>query len=318
MTAAATKVNRSPADRRVTAYRAARYIAAFLLAGAAVKFFIADSVLIRTDQMAPAILNGDRVLVFKVGRLPPLSWIPFPRHSPVIIKKLTKPEDLICLRTAARAGDIVSISSGRINLLNQPTVPQLGNPDPSGNIPAEYSPRDWLLPYSVPKKGEVLNLDTMSVRDFIFAWAVIQQENPDGAYSLKPWIQINDSSTSDYYITDFCLYRGPFDAIGPELSSQWFFWDKLVNYIQAKNPDNRINIRLGVMHYKVKHNYLFLAADNWKEGLDSRYTGPVSYNAVKGSVVCVLWSFNPDKKFPYGIRLSRTCRIILRGSPLGE
>jgi signal peptidase I len=310
--------HRTPADIRITVYRVVGYITTIAILGLAVKLYLLDSVRIETNQMSPALYNGDRVLVWKAHHAPPFSWfISHSRHSPVIFARSNKTREFGCLRIAGKAGDEVSIADGRLSLLNKPLVAPLGTQDASGTIPPDYGPRDWLEPYTIPERGDEFILDTMSLRDFIFAWAVIHQENPDGKYALKPWLQINDSVIQDFYVTDFSLYRGPLDAIPPELSSQWFFWSNLLNYIQATHADEKISLEMSIvvngspkMRYTVMEHYYFLIADNWTDGFDSRYTGPVGYKSVKGRVLCVMWSFDPGKKKLSGFRPERICRII--------
>jgi signal peptidase I len=320
MPAGTAHTHRIPVDMRITAYRVLGYLAVIAAAGFCFKYFIFDSITVKTNQMSPAICNGDRILISKIRRLPPVSWpLPFPGHSVVIFRQSIPSSGPGCLRIAGRWGDVVSISNGKLSLLNKPLVSPLGRMDSRNALPQEYSPRDWLDTYVIPKKGDRFNLDSMKLRDIIFAWAVIRQENKPGRFTLKPWLSVGDSLLQDYYITDFALYRGPFNAIGPELSTQWFFWDKLVNYIQATNPDREISLKLSILFdnavvtdYKVKRNYCFLAADNWEEGFDSRFFGPVKYDAIQGGSVCVLWSFDPQKKGLPGLRADRICRITGR------
>jgi signal peptidase I len=312
------QLQRTPVDMRIIVYRTMKQLLVILATGIAVKLFIADSVLIKTNQMSPAIINGDRVLVWKACCASPLKFLlPLRRHTTVIFNHTHGMPGHGCLRIAGKHGDVISISNGSLSVLNEPRVTPLGNMDSASSLPAEYSPRDWFDPYTVPKPGEVLNLDTLPLRELLFAWAVIRQENPVGKYTLQSWLHVNDSLISDYYITDFSLYRGPLNAVPLDLSAQWFFWDKLLNYIQAANPDKKIELKLSilrkgstVMNYRVKKSCFFLIADSWREGFDSRYLGPVSESSVKGSVACVLWSFDPTKKFPLGFRIERTCRIV--------
>jgi hypothetical protein len=45
-----------------------------------------------------------------------------------------------------------------------------------------------------------------------------------------------------------------------------------------------------VEQYRVRKRFAFLLADNWAEGFDSRYFGPVSCSAIEGKAVAIVWS----------------------------
>jgi len=313
------QVRAAPFDLRILIYRILKQLVIIGLVALAVKLTLLDTVLVRTNQMEPSIANGDRVLLWRAAYAAPLKWFVNPRrHAPVVFRHICGDAGSGCLRIAGKPGDVVSISNAVLSVLNEPTVPHLGRPDSSAeSLPPEYSPRDWLEPYYIPRPGERLRLDTLALRDFIFAWAIIRQENPAGSFILQPWLHINDSLAKDYFITDFSLYRGPFNAVPQDLSSQWFFWDRLLIYLQAAHQGKKVELKLSIMtkgtavvEYRVKEPYYFLIADNWREGFDSRYFGPVGEHRMLGTVVCALWSFEPGRRFPFGLRGRRICRII--------
>jgi len=52
----------APLDGRIIAYRIVKFAVIVLLCAGAVKLFVLDTVLVRTDQMEPALADGDRVL----------------------------------------------------------------------------------------------------------------------------------------------------------------------------------------------------------------------------------------------------------------
>ncbi len=309
---------KSPVDLRIVVYRFVKQIAVLALCGLAVKLTLLDTVAIRTDQMMPTLGDGDRALFSRTAYAAPLSWFARSRrHAPVVFRHPQDGDGMGCLRIAGLPGDIVSISNGSLSVLNEPLVPHLGKDDSTETLPADYSPRDWLDPFYLPKPGDTFRLDTLALRDFIFLWAVIRQENPSAKYALQPWLHIDDSLFNDYFITEFSLYQGPFSAIPDELANRWFFWNRLQQYLADAMPEKEVRLTFSVLRggsavtsYRVRRPYYFLVADNWRDGFDSRYFGPIARPLIKGTVVCILWSIDPERGILSGIRGERTCRMV--------
>jgi hypothetical protein len=211
---------------------------------------------------------------------------------------------------------VVSISDGFLSVLSNPSVAQLGLESPDGSLPPQYSPRDWMEPYRLPRAGETFRFDTLTMRDLFFLWNIIKYENPPDRFVLRPWIQINDSIKSDFFIQDFSLFKGPFNSIPPGLADQWFFWDRLREYARVRMPDKTVEVGFAILRqgtaiveYTVKHGCTFCIADSWRDGFDSRYFGPVGVHRISGAAACVLWSFDQSRRFPFGLRNERLCRI---------
>jgi hypothetical protein len=64
-----------------------------------------------------------------------------------------------------------------------------------------------------------------------------------------------------------------------------------------------------VTHYRVKKSFIFLLADDWRKGFDSRYFGPVPVSSIKGRPVCVLWSWAHGEGGGF-LRINRTMKIV--------
>ena len=305
-------------DIRLVLYRTVKQLILIILLALIVKYAFCDTVLIRTDQMTPIIQNGDRVLFSKIKYTSPLKPFFRPRYKDLIIFKhpyyINK---LSCLRIAAKPGDIITIENGIFSIANKPDTSFIQKSPDEETLPSEYSPRDNMPVFQVPKAGDNIALDTLSIRNFIFLYSIIKQENPHKHYNFKPQLYIDDSLTNDYFIKDFTLYTGMLSAIPDSFYSDWFFWDRLKAYLISSNVESRIelvfllfNNQSPIKHYKIKKDFYFFLSDNWYKGHDSRYFGPIISTAIKGKVVGIIWSFTPDKPGKRALRIRRIGKII--------
>jgi signal peptidase I len=309
---------KKPVDGRIVAYRFVRLLVLAALVGLAAKYALLDTVLVRTDHMAGAILPGDRIVVLKTEGPLHLKWFWKLRHGATIVfHQPFRDNALGCLRIAATPGETIVLRDGVLTLADNPGARLAAKPDTCPSLPADYSPRDFFEPLRLARPGDIFRLDSLNMRDMVFVWSMIRQENPKSAYAFKAWLSINDSVNNDYFVSDFSLYKGPFKAIPEELARDWFFWDRLLVYLQSALTGSRVSIRFSILEgesslqtYRVRQPYYFLIADNWHDGLDSRYYGPVAQSAIDGRATGVLWSFDLQKHFPFGIRFGRICKII--------
>lgn len=302
-------------DSRIILYRSLKQIVVIIVLGVFVKSCIVDSIVIRGDQMSPTIENGDRTLVFRTPYQFPLNFIKPGLTKPVVFHYPFEKNRLTSLRIAATWGDTVAIDSGIVSNSSNKTL-QFPTPGKTGMmVPASFSPRDFFPAYQVPQKGMQFQLDSLSLRDFFFAVAVIRQEKPESKVMVKANLYIDDSLSNDYFINEFSLYKGTFDTISQSFQYDWFFWDRLGQYLNAAITEHSVALKFqlsidGVKTkiYTVNSNYVFLLADNWGDGLDSRYIGPVKESAIIGRVFFVLWSF--DKHSGMHLNPKRFGRIV--------
>jgi len=107
------------------------------------------------------------------------------------------------------------------------------------------------------------------------------------------------------------------DAIPDDLKNDWFFWYRLKSYLDQTNSEHSIRLSFSVMlgnssisKYTVKKSYVFLLADNWSTGLDSRYFGPVQSANISGRAFLVLWSHGENTTGKTHLRINRFGRIV--------
>jgi signal peptidase I len=309
---------RAPRDLRMASYRIVKFFVVLIAATLAVKYFLLDTVPIKTDQMSPALLDGDRVCITRVPYFPPFRRMALPaRSAPVIVGHPLFPRTLQCLRVAGLPGDSLVISQGRLFVINKSGV-TFGKQLPADDaLPIDFAPRDSMEPYRMPSRGDTIDLDSLTLRDFFYACAMIQQENPHAACQVRADLFIDGKPSNDFKITSFALYTGPLNGIPKKFEYDWFFWGRLKEYFSHSLKGKEVALFFSlskngarVFRYCLKENFVFLLADDWRKGFDSRYYGPVRAASIKGRVICVLWSIRPKGQAGGLVRTDRMIKIV--------
>jgi len=312
-----TTENGTIIDSRIVLYKSLRIFLGILLVGIVIKVFILDSVIIKTNQMRPVLEEGDRVLLFKLPDKKPFSgFLSVQYKTPVLFSFPREEKKFGTLRTMGYSGDQVNIESGIFsndNCLSCST--SLSGAD---MLPGSYSPRDNMAPYHLPEAGEYVLLDTLSLRDFIWFVSLIKQNDKRDEFEMTVDLLIGDSVVNDYLITGFSVYTGQFNLIPDSLSFDWFFWDRLREHLRYVNDTKeRVDISPSlsyrgkkVTRHALPEKCVFLLAEDWINGYDSRYFGPVLYRKLRGSLWITLWSFEPVEKGRGKLRTNRIGRII--------
>jgi signal peptidase I len=316
-----------PVDSRAILYRMARQTAFFVIIILIIKILFLDIVAVSGDQMAPSIIRGDRLLVLRLPYLPGLPAIMGrARGTPVIfsfpsekLRGARTSKGRGYLRIAGVSGDTVAVDSGvfKNSRARASKFVRRDSVVKSEVLPAEFSPRDFLEPQRIPGPGDTLRLDSANLPRLFSAYAVIKQENPSSVFSLTAKLYFNDTLATDYVIADFVLYKGPLDSIPDTCRYDWFFWKRLQEYLHQISGGRKTAISFTfskdgavITRYRVKSRFLFLLADNWKHGFDSRYFGPVAASRVFGRPLCVVWSFTNHSDTKRGLNLARLGRIV--------
>lgn len=299
-------------------YDSLKRIFIIVVIGLIVKFCLFDIRGIDGSQMSPSIVKGDKFAIFRLTSLPGIRNIIKPKRGQTVLFEMPfTPKNKGCLRVAGVSSDTVWIDSGIF--YNPKLKPaQLKNSHTTEEIvPWDYSPRDFFTPYRVPAPKDTFNLDSRNLREFFLAVSVIRQENPDSSFSLKPELILDDSIANDYFINEFSLYNGLLDSIPQQYRYDWFFWTRLKEYLSMVHYNQNVELKFtfnindkSVSKYIVKSSYIFLLADNWKTGLDSRFFGPIKTTFVEGKAFMVLWSYDSKPEDHKKLKLNRIGRII--------
>lgn len=271
-----------------------------------VKFLFFDTFSIKTDILSTFIKKGDRILITRFISSAPFKYFVKPSFGERVLVKYPSHNELGILRIAGKPGDSISIKDCEIiNSSSEESLKNIFTPlikeEP---LASEYSPRDNMKQYIIPKKGDTLVPPSMSIRDIIYSFSIISREENSKDIILKKDLYIDDSLRNDFLIKEFYRYTGKFSDIPDSLSSDYLFWEQLTVYLNKTVEKERPNIRYtiesksgeGYTRYTVKNDYYFMISDNWDSGLDSRYFGPISHAEIKGRVFMILWSINSDER----------------------
>jgi len=284
--------------------------------GLAIKFFVIDAVKINGAQMEPAVMSGDRLLIFKTPYITPGIRNGFIRPEKTVVAAFPDRSANTILRIAATSGDIISIDEGQFYRNGQPIEKFHKDTEAFSIIPAEYSPADFMPPFKLPESGDSITFADLDMRDFIFAYSILRQEK--SKIRIKPFIVRDSSVIDDYEISDFALYSGPVSEIPDSLSADWFFWDRLQEFFKITAGDEKsaqiaFSVFKGnreVTGFRVKKQYVFLIGDNWNGAKDSRYFGPVVISNIQGSAFLALWGSRVDDEGKRRWDWGRVFRLI--------
>jgi len=318
MAAFTGRASRQQVDLRVTFYRSAKYIGILAAVALAVKFLFLDTVVINTDQMAPALIPGDRILLLRTPFIWPLNNVyTSGLGAPVVFAHPLARGALLCLRVAGLPGDSVTAGKGVLRITNKPSVRFGTAMTDEETLPPAYSPRDSMSAYRIPVAGDTIDLDSMPLRDFFFAAAIIKQENSLKSLRVRPLLYIDGKPAQTFVLSDFVLFKGALDTIPPRFDFDWFFWDRLRQYCTQALKGKDFWLDLGIFDgtvrmttYRVKKSCIFLLADDWRKGFDSRYFGPVPVKSIRGRPLCVLWSWAQTGHWIGALRMGRLIKLV--------
>jgi hypothetical protein len=302
-------------DMRIVVYHSARIIFAAIVIAFAVKCAFIDTIRMTGSQMDPSIINGDRLMIYRLPFIPIVRNYFRPAYDkPVVVKNGSS---LNVLRIAAASSDTIRIDSGKVFSTGHLPNIDVFSRSSDAPVPPDYAPRDFFDTYRIPGKNDLLILNKLPSRDFFFASSIIRQEHPKDSLFVKAYLLLDDSICANFSIVDFMFYKGSIDSVPDSLRYNWFFWNRLEEYLYQKYSDRKVTLYfslflggIAIEEYTIKNDYYFLLADNRKNGLDSRYSGPVSRNSCLGRAVLVLWSRGPDEHGKQHFRFNRMGKII--------
>ncbi|KMQ49730.1 Signal peptidase I [Chitinispirillum alkaliphilum] len=310
--------------------------------------YIIQAFKIPTGSMEDSLKVGDMLLGLKFVYGAPI--VPFsqelgitrrfpaltdPKPGDVVIFKYpgTDRKDYI-KRNIAGPGSVVEIRN-QITIVDGEQIA----PPPDGKYNSRIMLDERISnfdPLYIPTKGDVLEPNTMQIREFLFFKHLVRQENPrsdlDIAFSIYvdgenanntrfPFfdskISLNDLHQGKVYISSRrTANREPFNF---NTVDDWTHLDDILTFVKNEisglHPESEIELKKHlyldgeeVESYTVRFDNYFMIGDNRNNSLDSRYWGYVNRNFIKARAFILYMSFDSGS-FPW-IRWDRLGRLI--------
>ena len=312
---------RSPRDFKVMALELAEFIIGVVLVAALFRIFLFQSFSISGTVMDNTLLPGDRIFVNKFIYGP---LVPCTGHRAFTIKN-PSPGDVVAfrslddnsrfsvLRCVAGPGDMVEIAKKKCRINGAEYLfPASALAGDEFQIDARYSPRDNLEKVAVPAKDDVVRTDSLSLYGFDCLVSLIRQENPDVRVSTTTDLLVNGAVCDNLMLAELMAsYRRTNASLNFDTMT-WIELRNVRNFLVARNDSSSYRFRRAlymdghpVREYTVTSDCYFLISDNWDQGPDSRYFGPISGRRILGRVSCVYWSADTN-----AIHWKRVLRFI--------
>ena len=177
----------------------------------------------------------------------------------------------------------------------------------------------------IPRKGDVLDIGAMPIREFIFAKHLIHQEHPKAAVGVRFDLYVDSTLATERKLFpvgggDSVAFSGiNFAAL--EQASRWDVYSNLFAQVQGSLPPGhtvQIIPRLymdgkQVLRYTVEQDNYFMMGDNRDNSMDSRYWGFVNRNFIRAKAFILYFSVDSETPWillPLKIRWNRIGKLI--------
>jgi len=291
--------------------------------------YVIQAFQIPTGSMENSLLVGDFLLGLKFVYGSPI--VPFSQDFGITARlpavKDPKPGDVVIFkypgtdskdyikRAVAGPGDVVEIRGNTKLIVNGVEVKL----PPKGKYTGQNRPDSRITnfaPLYIPKKGDVINPDTLPLREFLFFKHLVHQENSTRNVYMR----------FDLYLDGELSNAIPFNFNGAHISFQdlqggkltyqnemtrrtetfdfnrfddWTVLDYFFEVIRRNFPDKKVEFRKKlfmnasrVESYTVRFDNYFMIGDNRDNSLDSRYWGYLNRNFVKAQAFILYFSLD--------------------------
>jgi signal peptidase I len=281
-----------------------------------------DSLMVGDFLLGLKFLYGAPVLPFVYKKFPAVMD---PKPGDVVIFKYpgTDKKDYI-KRCVAGPGQTVEIQNKKLFVDGKEIqIPPNGKHLQNGDL---NDPRiTHFKPVTVPKKGDILDMENATTREFVFYKHLIKQENPrsnvhsefqlyiDGQFANQEMVHIRNPYLGQEY-------QVPFSDIKFE-QDDWTQLENIITMVRESFPNRKVEIRRNiamkgndnVKKYTVKMDNYFMLGDNRDNSMDSRYWGFLNRNFVKAKAFILYFSLKKEVPFwqlPLKIRWNRIGKLI--------
>jgi len=307
--------------------------------------YIIQAFRIPTGSMERSLLAGDFLLGLKFvygAPVLPFSYAKFPRL------KTPQPGDVVIFeypgldtkdyikRCVAGPGQTIQIDGTQVKVDGKVlALPPKGQYTKQGQLGVELI--EHFEPYTIPRASDTLLLDSLSLRDLLFAKNIIKQEHPrprlvkfaqsapilrsffsrkleNERVKLRYELRVDGelAPETEINLAPVFPFSGQFIALNniAELTTIDMAHNlqnlvmTLQSLIQKQYPDRDIRIQLGVLldgkpveQYVVKNDNYFMMGDNRDNSADSRFWGVLNQKFVKAQAFILYFSL--DQQTPY-------------------
>jgi signal peptidase I len=207
----------------------------------------------------------------------------------------------------------IKIVNKQVLVNNTPVAPPAAADRGGGfTIDGRYSPRDNMPEFSVPKKGDDVDLEQLGLFEFDFYASLIRQENPETRLSETADLTVGGKADNTVDLSDFQSEDRRKDGSLNFDAMNWLELRNVLNFLEARRDSLNYGFRrtlykdgVKLRKYTVKSDAYFLMGDNWDESMDGRFTGFVSESRIEARVSFIFWSRGED-----GIRWYRMLLFV--------
>lgn len=186
---------------------------------------------------------------------------------------------------SAKSGDTVSVTGGMF-YINKEFIPEYSF-ETDAAISAEFSPRDNLPPFEIPKIGDKIVYAKDDIAAACFLYGIMRQIED---VKLNIILSVNEENKNNFFINDFTLYKGMFADIPDDLKSSKYFWNAFLLWY-GENISSGAQLKAEILNsdgnvisgWQVRENYYFITVPH-RNGFDSRYTGAIAESKIIGTI----------------------------------
>jgi len=179
----------------------------------------------------------------------------------------------------------------------------------------------YFEPLYIPRPGDTLRLNTLALREFVFARHLIEQENPDANVRTVMQLYIDGEYSNNRRISWLESRNSiTFNDIDWDRIDNWIVMDDILQSARDRYDGKSVDIRFflevngaRLNDYVVRRDCYFMMGDNRDNSLDSRYWGFLSRNNIKAKAFILYFSHDdhtPWLLLPLKIRWNRIGKLI--------
>ncbi len=244
-----------------------------------VRWFVIDVDIVSDVLMEPTIKKNS--LVFSLNKYSFLD-IEY-RKNMLLIYNHPQLETEKLSRIIALGGDSVVIFDHNF-IVNQEEIISNTRLEKSYLI----QPRFYSLNYVVPKKGDIVLLDSLNLREVDMLYNIIKQNDPHQKYTSQVYLLIDGKrATAD----DFKKYIDVNAFFGIDYKFSALSWFSLLNIekqLSLRFPYQSFHFKKEIFlnnnlvsSYLIPQKCFFVLDDNFNEGIDSRYFGSICESQIE-------------------------------------